>query len=80
MSKKPTITRLERELREAADEYARAANATSFAQSRECVALNALNRAQAALDEAVAELKKNAPRDSDWSRRRFLGADATAPG
>jgi indole-3-glycerol phosphate synthase len=31
-------------------------------------ALNALNEAQKAFDAAVAEIKKAAPRDSDWKR------------
>lgn len=33
--------------------------------------LNSLNTAQRELDAALAEMRKKAPRDSDWSSRRF---------
>lgn len=48
--------------------HEQAAHATQLARHRECNALNALNQAQRAFDQAVGQWKKTAPRDSDWKR------------
>ena len=38
------------------------------ARSDECAALNKVNEAQRHFDALVAEVKKSAPRDTDWRR------------
>jgi hypothetical protein len=43
--------------------------AESVARGETCTALNALNEAQRRLDAKLAEMRKAAPSDSDWSRK-----------
>lgn len=40
----------------------------AHARTMEVEALNAVNRLQKELDAAIAEMRKAAPRDSDWDR------------
>lgn len=47
-------------------EYKDADDKLSAARSEEIAALNKLNSAQKALDDFVAKMKKEAPRQSDW--------------
>lgn len=42
----------------------------SFARNRETSALNELNKAQRAFDDAVAALKDKPPRNSDWAQAK----------
>lgn len=39
----------------------------------ETTAINALNEAQKRFDALVVDLKKEAPRESDWGRRKTVG-------
>ena len=61
------------ELRQATEAFKLAEGETSHARSRECAALNRLNRAQQAITNLTLELKKVAPRDSDWRRSEIRG-------
>ena len=54
------------QLQNARAEYDKVHDESEAARSRETTALNALNAAQRAFDEAVAATKKNAPWNSDW--------------
>lgn len=53
-------------VREAAVEYERAEAASTAASSEATRALNNLNAAQRLVDVALAEIRKIAPRSSDW--------------
>ncbi len=55
-------------LKECHTRYKLASEETSRVRSEECSALNAVNAAQKQFDAIVAEMKKQAPRDSDWKR------------
>lgn len=66
MDDKTSIEQVATELREARNNYERASSHASMARNAECDALNRLNRAQKAFDQAVAEMKKGHPSDSDW--------------
>lgn len=68
--KKPTIETAHTELKKAQDLYDDAHNAYEAARSRETNARNELNRAQKAFDAAVADVKKNAPWNSDWHQEK----------
>ncbi|MFA7195732.1 MAG: hypothetical protein WC210_08465 [Candidatus Neomarinimicrobiota bacterium] len=54
---------------EAETKYRDASQKVSFARNEETTALNELNTLQKKFDTYVKELKKNAPRSSDWHRR-----------
>ena len=49
---------------------------TAAARRNECDALNKVNEAQRHFDALVAEVKKSAPRDTDWRRPVGLPAEA----
>jgi hypothetical protein len=70
MSDKPAtlFTALVSDLADAAKAREEAERAESLARSVSTDALNRLNAAQRAFDAAVAEMKKKAPRDSNWQR------------
>lgn len=68
-----SIARAETELRACQEQ-------TSLARSAETRALNYLNRAQNALDAALNDLRKNAPRDSDWHRKTTRADDYASRG
>lgn len=55
---------------EAQERLATARRAAAVARNEETTALNDLNSAQKALDAAYAELRKDAPRESDWGAQR----------
>lgn len=54
------------------ESYAAAEQRESFARNEATDTLNKLNEAQKAFDQAAAELRKNAPRRSDWHSRQEL--------
>lgn len=65
---------LQREVQEALAEHAAYETAESAARSNTTQAINRLNRAQKALDEAVDKLRKQAaPWNSDWHQRTKEG-------
>lgn len=66
MKQDKTIEQAAQELREARSLYDELHRDSEAARTRETDALNALNRAQKAFDEAVAAVKKDAPWNSDW--------------
>jgi hypothetical protein len=68
--KKPTIEEAHERLKMAQKLYDDAHNAYEAARSRETNARNELNRAQKAFDAAVADVKKNAPWNSDWHQEK----------
>lgn len=68
--KKPTIEATHEELKKAQELYDYAYSAYEVARSRETNARNELNRAQKAFDAAVADVKKNAPWNSDWHQEK----------
>ncbi len=54
----------------ALDEYEGAAMKLNEARSAECAAVNRLNEAQNAIDDALDTMRSSAPNASDWLRRR----------
>jgi hypothetical protein len=56
------------EVAAAGEEYAACVEQTATARIAETTALNRLNEAQRQLDKIVAQMRKEAPRDSDWKR------------
>lgn len=48
----------------------------ALAQREETDAINKVNEAQKLFDALVAEVKKSAPRDTDWKRMPGLPVDA----
>ena len=64
------------ELKQATEAYKIAESETSAARSRETSALNRLNKAQKAVSDMMFDLKKVAPRDSDWRRSDVRGLPA----
>lgn len=73
---KPDIGKLYANVDAACREYRELEQAASFASNRATDALNKLNQAQKAMDAALAELRKKAPRSTDWHeqahpRKRF---------
>lgn len=73
-----TISDLHTELQGALDAHASAQQRASMARSEETDALNRLNAAQKAFDAAIADLKKQAPRESDWKREAMPRFPASA--
>lgn len=61
-----TLGELEAELIVCANKYQEASTALSMARSRETDALNALNRAQKAIDDRLLSMRKISPASSDW--------------
>lgn len=61
-----TLAELASALTEAQDSYEDARQKASHASHSATSALNRLNDAQKAMDGAIAELRNNAPRDSNW--------------
>lgn len=60
------------ELEAAQAEYEEAASRVSNARSIEVKALNSLNEAQKQFDAAVARVKQQSPRESDWRRIEMM--------
>lgn len=67
MSEK-TLSALEHELSIATQVLFEATTRTESAQRQETDALNRLNEKQREFDAAVASIKKQAPRGTDWKR------------
>ncbi len=67
---KQAMLSLLKELEEAQDHYAQAKTAEADAQHEATKSLNLLNRVTAKIDAWYAEQKKDAPRDTDWGRRK----------
>ena len=59
---------LAEKLKAAQERHEQLAKVAREASRDETSALNRLNEAQKAFDEAVAALRKGAPRDSNWNR------------
>lgn len=70
MSDKVQFADLIAELQLAQAHHEDLVRAEAMARSNECVARNRVNAAQKAIDAAMADLKKAAPRDSDWAQER----------
>ena len=64
------INQLAEDVETAAAAYDEAQEQASRARMRETEALNRLNKAQAAFDNAVAEAKKGSHNTSDWGRQK----------
>lgn len=60
------ITAALNELHEAQRELAGCQAATSMARNKETDARNRCNNAQKAVDKAMAQIRANAPKDTDW--------------
>lgn len=61
---------------QATKDLEKASAATAQARSAETGCLNRLNAAQKALDEAIAKLRQEAHRDSDWRAKARRGQSA----
>lgn len=57
------------ELQEAQKSLEHAERCVSIARNEECTALNRVNNAQKAVDEALQDIRKKSPRRSNWKRR-----------
>lgn len=66
------MIKLFEELRMAMDQHESATRQADIARGEQTDALNRLNKAQQAIDKAVDEARKNAPRDTDWKRERGM--------
>lgn len=64
-----TMLELLRDLEVKAEAFKNAQNTASYARMEETEALNKLNAAQRAFDEAVAELKKDSDPKTDWGKK-----------
>jgi hypothetical protein len=69
------LAELEAELTKANAAYHLARTRAEGARASETEALNLCNRAQKALDDAVAGLRKTGPSASDWGRQRMEDAE-----
>lgn len=70
MDKPLSLEALETNLREANAALENAERETSMARACESVARNRVNDCQKKLDAAIADLKKAAPRDTNWARSK----------
>lgn len=61
-----------KEISEASENYEHAQLQTRAAMAQETAALNRLNELQKKFDDTVKTMKDEAPRDSDWSRAKFV--------
>lgn len=61
------------ELAKAHDAYTQAEKEESVARGVRTEALNRLNRAQKAVDESMEQLRKDAPRETDWKQHERRG-------
>lgn len=65
-AKKPTFDELVKEVAQAGEALKDATTRVALAEREETNARNRLNAAQKAFDAAVLELRKSAPRNTDW--------------
>ena len=75
MTATPDWAALQARLMKAMDEHEAAQFAYDMAGGRVSAARNELNAAQKAIDDAMAELKNKAPRDSDWRRQQIKSVE-----
>jgi hypothetical protein len=68
--KMPDLATLQAALEVAKNDHQKLAMEATAARSREIDALNRLNAAQRALDEAIIDIRKSSPNDSEWGRLR----------
>lgn len=64
------------ELAVAQDRLALRAQALAVARKEETAAIIAVNEVQKKLDGLLDDLKKSAPRDTDWARRKLPKGEA----
>lgn len=69
-----SLASLEAELFDATAHLESCRAETSRARNRECDAMNRVNRLQKAIGDHLDQLKKSAPRDTDWKSTRGLPA------
>lgn len=69
-----SISELHQAVVSATEAHQSAQSRASIARNEETDARNRLNEAQKAFDAAVAEMRKQAPRDSEWKRERGVPA------
>lgn len=74
----PTLTEALATLEQATKDLGVAAKESSIARNHEIDCLNRVNNAQKTIDSLLAELRQNAPQDSDWRRQARQG-QATQP-
>jgi hypothetical protein len=74
MTDTPTLADLEKSLVTTTERYRSAENRAATARREETDALNSMNAAQKALDARLAEMRKTAPRGSDWNSCRGISA------
>ena len=65
-----SMAELEKELEDANAALVEARKVDAAANSARCSAVNRVNRAQAAIERTLAEMRKLAPRDTDWARQQ----------
>lgn len=70
---KPDMAKLQADLDAATAAYREAERCEAMARISEAGALNRLNAAQAAFDDAVTQLRNGAGRRSDWASSRSIG-------
>lgn len=68
LPRKKTLAELAKELEECQQKFEEAERNFGDASRRKADALNYLNHAQKAFDEAVAAIRKGAHRETDWAR------------
>lgn len=67
-----TLAQLEEAYEVALTIYRGASRDYADAGSRECQARNTLNAVQKSITAKMDELRRNAPRDSDWQRKEIV--------
>lgn len=70
MNNQPKLATLESDLAAALERFEQAQRDEEQASRRRCDAQNALNAVQKKLDARVAELREEAPANSDWGHAR----------
>jgi hypothetical protein len=68
------LTSVTAALHEATTKFTEADAAYHKISATRTAAVNALNDAQKKFDAVVAEMRKTAPRDSDWNRQKGIAA------
>ena len=69
------ISDLIKQVRNATIRHAGAKDLVDEARREETTALNVLNEAQRLLDQKIEDLKKQAPKESDWRREDYQTND-----
>jgi hypothetical protein len=71
MADETEFAALERNLRNATEQFKLAEQRESYARKERCDAQNALNAAQRQIDAYLEKLRLSAPPDSDWKRSKI---------